>query len=431
MEVKVDGSFRAWMIRCMLIFSVCTFSFVSCSDHDDDEVVDATPSRTIIFYMVAENSLNNFLAADVFEIIQGAKSLSDNARVVLYVDDINKPRIYTIDNKTTATSLTNLVPEKEYDEDMNSASAETLSEYLNYVKRHHPSQNYGIVFWSHGSGWQTVNKSSSSSVNERNDGNATAAPALRFSFGIDNGRNDNSNNCDHFKCEMGIPDLAKAVEQFGKVDFIMFDCCFMQNVEVAYQLRNIARYIIASPLEIPSQGAPYDQIIPLMSPEMIDYQSIVDTYYNKYCNSIYGSVLSLVDTKGLPALATATATIYAKYKNTLEELDLSTANNYFNYDKCRHRRDNIYPDFYDMNSVMKLWLSSDDYTTWKKAFDSAVVYSRATDFFYSSFPGNNDSIDVATAGCITMFLPFQKYRDDYFIDSYFLLDWTKALGIYK
>ena len=222
------------------------------------------------------------------------------------------------------------MPEKEYGEDVNSASSETLSEFLDYVKHYHPAQSYGIVFWSHASGWQTVNKSLSSAVNERNDGNATAAPALRFSFGIDNGRNDNSNNCDHVMCEMAIPDLAKAVEVFGKVDFIMFDCCFMQTVEVAYQLRNAARYIIASPAEIPSKGAPYDQIISLMAPEKIDYQAIVDTYFNKYCDSTYGSVLSLVDTDGLPLLATATNTVYAKYRNTLEDLDLSTANNFFN-----------------------------------------------------------------------------------------------------
>jgi hypothetical protein len=414
-----------------LIVLLFALVLVSCSSDDDDTPSDRTISRTIIAYIVAENTLNNVLAADVYEMIQGAKSLTDNDCLLLYIDDIKTPRIYTIDNKTEATDLVSLVPEKQYDGDLNSCDPKTLAHVLDYARRNHSADSYGIVFWSHASGWQTIEKEKNA-VNGRNQDEATMMPSRRYSFGIDNGLNKVSNvEFDPTKEELSIIDLASVVESFGKVDFIFFDCCFMQTVEVAYQLRNATKYIIGAPNEIPARGAPYDKIVPLMAADKIDYNAIVDAYYEYYCNGIYGSVLSVISTAGLPQLADATARVYAKYKNSLEDLDLSKTNNYFNYDVCRHNRDNCYPDFYDMNSVMLQWLSSDDYAVWKQAFDQAVAYSRSTDFFYSAFKGNNSRVDTTTVGCVSMFLPLQKYRGDYFLDSYFRLDWSKALGIYK
>ena len=423
--------FRKGIIKSLIV-SLCSLFLVACSKDDDNPGGDGTLSRTVIVYMVAENTLNNVVAADVFEMLKGAKSLTDNDCLLLYIDDIKYPRIYAIDNKTQAQDLVSLVPEKEYDHEQNSCDPNILAQVLDYARSCHRADSYGIIFWSHASGWQTI-ENGKSAVNQRDNSECLATPGLRYSFGLDNGLNKVSNvEFDPTKEEMSIIDLAAVVkESFGKVDFIFFDCCFMQTVEVAYQLRNATKCIIGAPNEIPNKGAPYDKVVPLMAADKIDYKAIVDAYYEHYCDGIYGSVLSVISTDELPQLADATAKVYAKYKNSLEDLDLSKTNNFFNYDVCRHNRNNCYPDFYDMNSVMLQWLSSDDYAVWKKAFDQAVVYSRSTDFFYSGFKGNNHRIDPTTVGCVSMFLPLQKYRGDYFLDSYFRLDWPKALGIYK
>ena len=55
---------------------------------------------------------------------------------------------------------------------------------------------------------------------------------------------------------MNISDLvtilsADAVPHF---DFVLFDACFMQSIEVAYALRNFTDYYIGSPTEIPGPG---------------------------------------------------------------------------------------------------------------------------------------------------------------------------------
>ena len=46
--------------------------------------------------------------------------------------------------------------------------------------------------------------------------------------------------------------------------FIMFDACFMQSVEVAYELRDCCDYYIGFPAENPGPGAAYDRMFPFI-----------------------------------------------------------------------------------------------------------------------------------------------------------------------
>ena len=42
-----------------------------------------------------------------------------------------------------------------------------------------------------------------------------------------------------------------------KMDFIIFDACFMGSVEVAYELRDVCDKIVASPTEVIAEGMDY------------------------------------------------------------------------------------------------------------------------------------------------------------------------------
>lgn len=58
--------------------------------------------------------------------------------------------------------------------------------------------------------------------------------------------------------KINIPDLSKALAQSGiHFDYILFGACLMSQVEVAYELRNAADYLILSPAEVMSAGFPY------------------------------------------------------------------------------------------------------------------------------------------------------------------------------
>ena len=54
---------------------------------------------------------------------------------------------------------------------------------------------------------------------------------------------------------MDIADLHAALQVAPDLDFLFFDACFMEAVEVAYALARLRNYLISSPTEIPGPGA--------------------------------------------------------------------------------------------------------------------------------------------------------------------------------
>lgn len=65
--------------------------------------------------------------------------------------------------------------------------------------------------------------------------------------------------------EMDITELADALAALPyRFDFLLFDDCFMANIETLYDLRASVDHVIASPCEIMADGFPYDRIIPQM-----------------------------------------------------------------------------------------------------------------------------------------------------------------------
>ena len=85
-------------VATMFLFIVATCSFSACSKDDETPPIVSpyVESRTVMVYMVAENSLNKNVWADVQEMLVGMNNdtLSANDRLVIYLDDVKLPRIY-------------------------------------------------------------------------------------------------------------------------------------------------------------------------------------------------------------------------------------------------------------------------------------------------------------------------------------------------
>ncbi len=402
----------------MLVVAVLAYS---CDD--DDEVappVEKINRRSVLVFMVAENSLYSFVngvssyTGDLTEMLQGCKNIPDSCELVVYVDDLKNPRIYVIDNKTTARRANELKPELEYDDDGNSASPEVLNQTLKYMYTKHKAKSYGLVMWSHGSGW--IEGMYDSGVRERN--------GKKTSFGIDNLKNlaiDEGPS-------MEISDMAKVLEQYDNLNFVLFDACFMQCIECLYTLRNSADYIIGSSAEIPGLGAPYDRIMASMFAEPFVAGDIARIYYDYYQNEdkeYNGVLLSVVDTKQLDNFAKAT-------KEAIGDIDLRNGKyvgvmRYFPYDNWYQSVS--FPDFYDMKGIMMSNLPADRYENWLKALDEITVAKYATKTWYSYYYHGYVVVDSTQYSGISMYVPLQKYidHDDAFTSGYYKTDWYKAL----
>ncbi|MBQ2043838.1 MAG: hypothetical protein II261_03270, partial [Bacteroidaceae bacterium] len=268
----------------LLLYSLCVFALLSaCKDKlPAPDTIEA--ERTVIIYMMAENSLNSFSNRDLNEIRQAYGNIPQNTNLVVYVDNSTMPVIYNV------TPQKGFVEWKTYAQDLISTDSTVMQRTLKEIVTKFPAKHYGLVLWSHGSGW---------------------VPQKR-SIGIDNGKNTSSNS----GLQMNIPTLRGVLETLPHLEFILFDACTMQSIEVAYELRNVTDYIIGSPTEIHAKGAPYDMILgPMMRGDVLD---VVKQYYATYQNWD-GVVISLLDCRKMEAFAQATAKVMPQFSEAVSQ----------------------------------------------------------------------------------------------------------------
>ena len=416
---KLNSFFRIIQYRtygtvAAMFFMVATCSFFACSKDDDAPVIISpyAESRTVMVYMVAENSLNGNATADVGEMLLGMHNdtLKAGDRLVIYLDDVRLPRIYVVDKTTKATSLSELEPVLTYKEDVNSSSAQELAKFVDYAMTHYSADSYGLVLWSHASGW-----TSSTYSGDKNFDSAL----VRRSFGLDNGQNSSSKYVSGH--QMNIPDMAAALQEKA-LDFIFFDACCMQNIEVAYELRRATKYVIASPAEIPEPGANYKTMVRAMMREGDYVEQMLSDYYQEYRRSGYGVVISAINTKKLDDFATQMRTLVATHKEELMSLNSLSMLNYFWYPNWS----SAIPDFLDMQGVMLNVLDESEYTKWKEGISTMITCWHAGKW-YSAYPKKTISIDDAQCCGVTMFIPFEKYGSRSFNEDYLNTSWAKAV----
>lgn len=396
-----------------------------------DEPDPADPSRpgnrTVLIYMVAQNSMGNQLqqVRDSLEIMRGVPAMGADNRLLLYIDDAKLPRLYYIHPSLKQPQLV-----RTWDRDVNSASPEVLADVLGWSVRNYPSADYGLVLWSHGTGWiPSTNKDYSRSPRP-------------LSFGIDvgpDGRGDRDESGMNYGAQMDVADMAAAIESTGtKMRYIFFDACLMQSLETCYALRHAADYIVASPISIHIGGADYDHQVRsgLFSQDPAD---IARTYYEDICDpghraeySDYGIVISAVRTDQLDNLAQATAAALPHSAATGQRSpDMSGVLNYALYSPVYDYR----PHNYDAAEAMRRLLPAETYAAFSEALGKAVVYKAATPRFYIGSRASYQNVDLDSYGGIALFVPQTAYSNNAGICPYGDLneafrqtEWYEAAG---
>jgi len=238
--------------------------------------------RTIIVYMAADNDLASDASIGLQQMEQGFSEKGVNL-IVFIAQSGENPQLLEIHPNTE--KIVKTYPE------LNSADPAMLNEVIQDAINLYPVQEYGLILWSHGSSWMPN------------------GIGLR-SFGNDNGS------------RMNIPDLAKSLPV--KFNFILFDACLMGAVEVAYELKDKADYIIASPTETQATGFPYDAIIPELLQPTIDYNAVAQTYfdyYNAQQEAYQSATVSVVKTQYLQDLAASMKQLCENNPVNLDTLD--------------------------------------------------------------------------------------------------------------
>lgn len=404
--------------RFIFVFSILA-AFTSC--HDNDNTPEQKEAqRTVLIYVSAENNLgsNGYFSSDFSEILRGTQGIT-NDNLLVFIDEAGasqRPYIVKISSEGKKIVYT-------FDEDFYASDPDRMKTVMQWTVSHYPAKSYGLCFWGHATGMLTYNDTISTTTPKQ----APTATGMHKAYGVDTGA-DHKGNGSRW---INIPTLAKVIESsMPKLDFIFFDCCCMQTVETGYELRNATDYIIASPAEIPGDGAPYDLIVPLLfAPKDQVGRAIVDTYVNYYeteykNTNVVGLPMSVVRTDAFENLAYATREALLSFApNYPEGIDTQGAIYYFRDQSYNHA---VTPIMYDLRDVMHKNLTPEAFATWDEAYHEAVPYSRMpTDYReldgkYNDWMTDTNAINIDFSsfhitkegyGGISMFFPKNEYNN--------------------
>ena len=321
---------------------------------DDDVVVDVlesgdTAARTVLVYIMAENNLDYYAGLDLAEMSRSVSDIPDSCYFLAFVDGLTNPYICRFHRDRKGVEKCDTV--YRFDSDFNSTDTLHFNRVLDWVTAEYPSKSLGLVLWSHGSGW-------------------TRKLGYTRSIGLDKGNRT-----------MEIEELSGAIDRLPlKPEYIMFDACFMQSVEVAYELRNSAEWLVGSAAELPANGAPYDKIMTELFSVPFNPDVLLQRYSKGY-SSYVGVLLSAIKCSAMDGLADATAAFVPAYFSSdsvigCDGLFSYLSGGYFSWSDA-------YPEYFDMNAVMSSRLPADAYLEWKAALDEAVPFCVASDKWLS------------------------------------------------
>ena len=143
----------------------------------------------------------------------------------------------------------------------------TLQTFINWCQTNEPADHYLLVIWDHGSGWDPA--SDSTSVRRTTKNRTTPAPIRERAISFD----DLHNSC------IRDIDLPTALTTKAPIDIVATDACLMSMLEVGYEIRHQANFLIGSEDETPAEGYNYTDIVTKL---VNSYQTITPSVYAAY-----------------------------------------------------------------------------------------------------------------------------------------------------
>lgn len=307
------------------LYTLLVIVLAACSNEIPEQQPAKRSGRTVLAYLISNNkagSLDTYLRDNIIDMYTALGNMKESCTLLVfyrpYTDDtpLGKPTLMSfyadgrgnINNVAALTgseltfdAVCHIAQKKEYT--MNSQIATdpaVMEEVFTDMQKIAPSDSYGLILGSHATGWMK--------------GNSVQSKA----FGDDGGYN------------IDIPDLANVLKKSfsEKLDFVLFDACMMGNAEVGYELKDVTSHCIASVMETPVYGFPYDQILPCLYTENIDYSAVCHEFmsFNK-TNNLWGTC-AVMDCSQMENLASAVKEKLSEWEDALSSVSMQNVQQY-------------------------------------------------------------------------------------------------------
>lgn len=407
-----------------------------------ESIVDTTPHprHTLIMYMMADNNLESYMWRNVSQVRQAiTPSLSRNFNVYILFDyAINGvgeegPVLYKVGRPATQDEEAPLITvNNTYGSEFSVSDPDNMKIILQDIldDEEAPAETYGLYVSSHGAGWLPAGYQITSPRAPGKDrvGALTEEVGLVKPEGaLTKWIGQEASSSEY----MDVSDLADGMSGID-FDYIIFDACFMSTIETAYELRNSAKYIVASPVEIMGDGFPMHLVVP----ELFSYNKTVRArmvgvakkFYEYYSRREYTMSDGTKFTSGAIAAIDCTQidgftdTVREIYQNGVKEVDP------WDVQILQNKSGGGYT-FHDFEDYMYYAVSSnDDWQTFRLALQNILLYSDNTEKIYSALGESGTFHSNDRISGMAVFIPRSDGSFPLTTSAWYNSPWAKAIG---
>ena len=348
----------------------------------------------IMIYLDGDNNLEEYAIDDINE-MEAGKITGSSIAVIVMVDRISgydttngdwtDTRIYNITSDGSTSTINSVI--LEYEGEANMGDGAVLESFLDYCFTNFDANNYWLNLWDHGGGtdgicWDDTDSNDFLTIDE-------------MQTAIQNSVTTHSRD----------------------IDLITHDACFMNMLEVAYELKDLADYFVGSEESIPADGFDYETIIseleanPTMNATVLS-EIIVDSYESFY-DSIYADV----------ALSTINLTLFDTFVPYLNYFALNLTE-VLNDGIGRVIDDHFFNSqmFYDdfvldfVHFIEEILANNTLMTNYPDLNQSAInLITQLNSLIVDNYQGSAYS---GNANGVTIFMPYSNSIYDLYIDDY-------------
>lgn len=376
---------------------------------DAGESVSETTEQTILLFFpwtgsASSEGLLPFIMTNLDDIYAAIKSRGGlrECRLMLFLSETYRKSklsevVYDASKMACKTKLIKEFTGQEY------TTQEGLKEILNEVKSHAPAQKYALMVGCHGLGWTFKDSwryypyyaKAAGWTGMKQEDTGEPIPYANYHGQLTEMHTRFIGSLTDIETySIDIPTIAQAIAGAGmKMEYVLFDDCYMANVEVAYELRNVTNILLASTSEVMAIGVPYSSMWAHLASGTPSYEraiSVFNTFYRSYAMP-YGT-FSAIDCSKMDELAEAMRHINASNTLTDEELtEIQVLDGFYE------------PIFYDMGDYLNKFCTDIwDYSQVESILERAVISKCNTDQIYSFLYNTPRYIDVNTFSGITI-----------------------------
>lgn len=297
-----------WLTALLMLMATSWLS--ACHDEIPDDLArtrtTSQQERTIIMYLPYSgsgyNNLYSFFEQNIRDVEQSIKQAgglgTNNLYVVIADNSPNRVYLYRIRMEGTECVHDTI---KRYDHPR-LMDAQWITRVINDVKSISETPKYAMLVGCHGEGWLPPKN------------NVTRAKTRWFGgpgYAI------------------SIADFAQGIEQTGiKLEYLLFDDCYLSCAEVAYDLRNATNMLIASTSEVMADGMPYAEVFQYLASPQPNFGQLVNDYIAHYQRQSYPyATIGVINTQYIQSMAQLMKQVNATYtwntanNHQLQDLD--------------------------------------------------------------------------------------------------------------